>query len=105
MTEYTSKVEKSSGKFEKGHTKTGGRQKGTPNKKTVEFIEALGGFDPVEELKKLFINTDDNTLKAKICLELMRYIYPQRKAIDLETSETSTPVVIINREAVQVERL
>jgi len=105
MIECTSKVEKSSGKFEKGHSKTGGRQKGTPNKKTAEFIEALGCFNPVEELKKLFNNTDDNTLKAKICLELMRYIYPQRKAIDLETTETTPPVVIINREAVNVDRL
>ena len=30
--------------------KTGGRQKGTPNRKTKELIELLGDYNPAESL-------------------------------------------------------
>lgn len=38
--------------FTKGHSKTGGRQKGSPNKRTVELTELLEkkGFNPAEKL-------------------------------------------------------
>lgn len=73
----------------------GGRQKGTPNKKTLDFVEALGTFDPVEELKNICCNTDKDDLKAHICLNLLKYIYPQRKAIELDTSNIPMPEVNI----------
>ena len=31
-------------------TKTGGRAKGTPNKKTTELIELLGDYNPIQRL-------------------------------------------------------
>jgi len=41
-------------------------------------------------LKEIFQQTYDNTLKAKICLDLLKYIYPQRKAVDVELGENTT---------------
>ena len=78
----TTKVEKNSGKFEKGHKKTGGRKKGTPNKKTAQFKEILGDFDTITELKDLYQTTDKDELKFAICKEFLKYEYPQRKAVE-----------------------
>ena len=81
--EKTTKVEKNSGKFQKGHKKTGGRKKGTPNKKTAQFKEILGAFDTVTELKELYQTTDKDDLKFAICKEFLKYEYPQRKAVEI----------------------
>ena len=81
--ENTTKVEKNSGKFQKGHKKTGGRKKGTPNKKTAQFKEILGNFDTVTELKELYQTTDKDDLKFAICKEFLKYEYPQRKAVEI----------------------
>lgn len=85
---------KSKGGSKKGERR-GGRQKGTPNKKTFEFVEALGSFDPVEELKNICCNTNKEDLKAYICINLLKYIYPQRKAVELEATKIQMPVVKI----------
>ncbi len=53
-------------------------------KKTKELIKVLGAFNPLEKLKEIYASTDDMALQAKICLDLLKYIYPQRKAIDIE---------------------
>lgn len=83
-------------KVDKNRKKTGGRKKGTPNKKTVEFINALGSFDPVKRLIELCSRTEDETLEAKICLEMLKYIYPQRKAVEVAMDQDSTPTIKIN---------
>lgn len=85
-------------KVGKNRQKTGGRQKGTPNKKTKELIEILGAFNPAEKLKEVFNNTKDDNLKAKICLDLLKYIYPQRKAVDLQTVEDRGFTVVVQNE-------
>lgn len=79
-------------KVEKKRKKTGGRTKGTPNKKTLVLLDELGDFNPVKELKNLFKITDDEDIKLKICLDLMKYIYPQRKAVEhtVDTEDTNT---------------
>jgi len=79
------KVVKSSqkGGAKKGERR-GGRQKGTPNKKTLNFIDELGDFKPVQELLKLFAETKDNILKFTIIKEILKYVYPQRKAIEMD---------------------
>ena len=89
-------------KVEKTRKKTGGRKKGTPNKKTAELLEILGSFNPAEELMKLYDRTQDQDLKVTICKELMKYVYPQRKAID-NTITGGGFVVNVNNEAVEVE--
>ena len=69
--------------MDKNGNKTGGRQKGTPNKKTKELLELMGDFSPLESL--LSIAKSDRTpidLKTKICLDLLGYIYPKRKSVE-----------------------
>lgn len=89
-------------KVVKSRTKTGGRKKGTPNKKTAELQEILGSFNPAEKLMDLYQKTDKEDLKVLICKELMKYVYPQRKAVDTNITGGGF-VVEINREAVEVE--
>lgn len=69
--------------MDKQGNKTGGRKKGTPNKKTKELIELMGDYSPLENL--LTIVRNERTpidLKIKINLDLMGYLYPKRKAIE-----------------------
>lgn len=64
--------------------KTGGRKKGTPNKRSLPRIdEALGDFDIIQEFKKLYYTTDKEDIKALILKELMKYKYPQKKAVEV----------------------
>ena len=88
------KVEKNSGEFKKGHAKKGGRKKGTPNKRTRELFEVLGSFDPAQELIKLYNETDNKDLKVSISKELMKYVYPQRKAVEM-TGDIELPEINI----------
>ncbi|MBF0554129.1 MAG: hypothetical protein HQK96_06155 [Nitrospirae bacterium] len=69
----------------KGVKKTGGRTKGSKNKRTVELENRLkeAGFDPVSILVDMAVDTNiDAGLRAKICLDAMQYLYPKRRAID-----------------------
>jgi hypothetical protein len=70
--------------------KTGGRQKGTPNKRTQELLDKLRelNFDPLENL--VVIANDETTsteLKVKIDIELLNYVYPKRKAIAMDITK------------------
>ena len=91
--ENSTNVEKNSGKFKKGHKKTGGRKKGTPNKKTAQFKENLGDFNTVKEMVNIFKTTDEDGVKVAICKEFLKYEYPQRKAIDFEVGEETLNLV------------
>lgn len=66
--------------------KTGGRTKGTPNKKTINIQELLEtefeGFNPVRELITIYKTDIETAQKIVILKELSNYIYPKRKAID-----------------------
>ena len=81
--------------------KTGGRKKGTPNKKTTELMELLGDYNPVTRL--IEIAKDENTpldMQVKINLDLMPYIYPKRKSIDMNTDDMPEVKIFINHEQV-----
>lgn len=84
------------GKFKVGEKRpaNAGRKKGTPNKKTKELIEILGAFNPAEKLVEIFNETDDKDLKASIAKELMKYVYPQRKAVEM-TGDVQLPEINI----------
>ncbi len=74
-----------------GLPKTGGRKKGIPNKKTKELsgrLEALD-FDPIKELTVLVkgINELSTKDRAEICLDLLQYLYPKRKALDVSPEQ------------------
>ena len=85
ITSKTVKVGKNNGgKFVKGEPRPAkaGRKKGTPNKKTLIFLDDLGDFQPLPELIKLYENTYDDNIKFSILKELLKYMYPQRKAME-----------------------
>ena len=67
--------------------KTGGRQAGTPNRRTRQAQELLArlGCDPLEGMAKLA--QDPKTpieLQAKLLIELAGYSYPKIRAVDVE---------------------
>lgn len=100
------KVNKNNGQFKKGSARpaNAGRKKGTPNKKTAELQKILGSFNPAKKLMELYNkSTTKDDLKVLICKELMKYIYPQRKAVDTNITGGGF-VVNLNHEAVEVER-
>jgi hypothetical protein len=74
--------------------KTGGRAAGTPNKRTQYLQQRLEvlGVDPVMGLAA--IANDESApleLRASVQMDLMTYLYPKRKALDLE-SASQTPI-------------
>ena len=65
----------------------GGRQKGTPNKRTKAFQEALRDYkcSIPKHVAELLAKTDDAFpphLKAEFMHKVLPYLYPQRKPID-----------------------
>ena len=72
--------------------KTGGRKKGTPNKKTRELLDL--NYCPVEELLKL-AKRKNITIEQAITIHkaLLPYFYPQRKAIDSMINDEVEPEV------------
>lgn len=91
-----SKVEKNSGVFKSGRTKTGGRQKGTPNKRTREFLEELGQFSTVKEMISLYYRTEKEDIQLQILKEFLKYEFPQRKAVEVQGDTRELPVININ---------
>ncbi len=66
-----------------GLAKTGGRKKGSLNKRTLvrkEVTEALG-VDVPQRLAELLPQLEPEK-QADVLLELLSYIYPKRKAIE-----------------------
>ena len=69
--------------------RTGGRKPGVPNKRTVELAERLDalGLDPVLGLAKIAEDpTASLELRAKVLADLMSYMYPRRKALDVSAA-------------------
>ncbi len=74
----------------RGLPKTGGRAKGTPNKRTQSVTEKLAalGCDPIEGLAKIAMDRKNRIeLRAAMYKELAQYIVPKRKAIEIEDEE------------------
>ena len=85
-----------------GWHKTGGRTKGTPNKRTADVIEKLArlGCDPIEGMARIAME-DANAveLRARMYAELAGYVAPERKAVDVSSADGSMnePVEIVVR--------
>lgn len=66
----------------------GGRQKGTPNKKSTDIkriIEGLG-CDPIEGMARIAREAEaakDHPVALAAYKELAQYMYPKRKAIEI----------------------
>lgn len=67
-----------------GRPKYGGRKKGTPNKKTEHLIETFKALnlDVPERIVELLPKLSPEK-QAEVLLELMSYLYPKRKAIEV----------------------
>jgi hypothetical protein len=92
-----------------GLPKTGGRQRGTPNRATSELKQKLAalGCNPLEELVK--IARDPNipvNVRVFVYSTLLPYEYPKRKPIDDSDAEHATVNVtkITPEEAVDLAR-
>ena len=79
-----------------GSEKTGGRKKGTPNKKTIGLENALANhnIDLVEQLAQLLPQLAVDK-RADVLLNMMSYLFPKRKAIEL----SSDPITIFQAKA------
>ena len=84
--------------------KTGGRIAGTPNKRTQDLqqrLEALG-VDPLEGLALIAKDTSAPLeLRAKVQSDLLQYLYPKRKALDVGSSNQQPVSIRIGLSAVQ----
>ena len=76
--------------FEQGHEKTGGRQKGTPNKKTLIKADDLLMELDVNPIKRLIeiAESDLTSIDQKInCYkEISKYSYPKFKSQELRVT-------------------
>jgi len=80
----------------KGLSKTGGRQRGTPNKKTHELVEKLEklGCDPIAGLAGIAIAPETALeLKVRCYAELAQYVHAKRKAVELGAENEPQEVV------------
>jgi hypothetical protein len=79
--------------------KTGGRQKGTPNKATVEIIDKLAaaGCDPILGMARLAMDESNNPeLRGRMFAELAQYVAPKRKAVEHSGNDGSPQALTIS---------
>jgi hypothetical protein len=63
----------------------GGRQRGAPNKRTLDVIERLAALhcDPITGMARIALNKKNSVeLRAKMFTELAQYVAPKRKALE-----------------------
>lgn len=75
----------------------GGRQKGTPNRKTLSLIEKCEeyGIDVFEEMLKALQQEPEPKERFNMAKEIAQYIYPKRKAIEHSTDQEKGFVMVI----------
>lgn len=71
-----------------------GRSKKTPSFHTMNLFDELNrlGFNPVAELVKTLQYIDDPKDRADVIEKIWRYVFPQRKAVDISATTTTTQV-------------
>jgi len=71
--------------FEPGRQKTGGRKKGVPNRKSLDFAKRLEelGVDPVKEIANRISSLNDADAVSAYS-QLLPYLYPKRKSVEAE---------------------
>jgi hypothetical protein len=87
-----------------GLPKTGGRQRGTPNKATLtiaEKLEALG-CDPIEGMARIAMDKKISPeTRGRYYSELAQYLYPKRKPVDISIEQPTVTNVITNLDSPQ----
>ncbi len=67
--------------------KTGGRTRGTPNRKTQAVIDRLDalGCDPIEGMARIAMDeTAELSIRAQMYKELAQYVASKRKAVEMQ---------------------
>jgi hypothetical protein len=78
----------------RGSPKTGGRKKGIPNKRTLLLREALDSFGCDVPQRIVALLPDLSAEKqADILVELLKYLYPTRKAVE-HSGPQGGPIVL-----------
>lgn len=81
--------------MDKNRNKTGGRLKGTPNKRTQEVIDILNRLDcsPIEGLANIAtiaMEKQDYALAGNMYKELSQYMFPKRRAVEVSAEVNSS---------------
>jgi hypothetical protein len=89
--------------FVKGRAKTGGRKIGYSDKvdrirRSVAEKLAEHNFDPILELIKIAVETEDQPLRARVSIELAKYVHPQLKVIEM----IGNPLVEVNVSGIEL---
>jgi hypothetical protein len=84
--------------------KTGGRQQGTPNKRTQEVSERLAelGCDPIEGMALIAMDESNSPeLRGRMFAELAAYVAAKRRAVEVTSPVEAEPTkeVILLAEA------
>jgi hypothetical protein len=80
--------------------KSGGRQKGTMNKPGQQAAEILRSLncDPIEGMVRIAMDTNNSPeLRGRMFSDLARYIYPQRKAVELSGTDGADLKITVTR--------
>ncbi len=79
-------------KFQKGHTKTGGRKKGTLNADCQHIVDLCKKyhFDPMEAMIVTAKEDADPDRRFNAACKIAEYVYPKRSAMKLEMDEETT---------------
>ena len=82
--------------FQKNNRLGKGRVKGQPNKRSLILYNTLKdqGLDVPNRIVELMGKVDDES-QLRACLELLKYMFPQRKAVDLTLDDKGTLVDLI----------
>src|SRR5271166_3847743 len=84
----------------KGLAKTGGRQRGTPNKRQHELVVKLEelGCDPIAGLAQFAMDSETpRELRVRCYAELAQYVHAKRKAVEHDSEGRQELNVIIER--------
>ena len=84
----------------KGYPKTGGRRKGSRNRRTVEVAERLAELDcdPFEGMVRIAMDESAPIeVRARMHAELAQYVAPKRKAVEVtgEPQQSQPRVVVV----------
>ncbi len=75
-----------------GAPKTGGRKRGTPNKRSLDLVETLDrhNFNPIEKLFGIIPELSAKE-QAHVLLGILPYLYPKRKSLDFTLQSEEPP--------------
>ena len=82
--------------FSKGHTKLGGRKKGTPNKVSSDLRTRIKSFldNNFEQLEK-DISKLQPTERVRFLIKLMEFVVPKQKSMELNAIDKTECIKVV----------